>query len=111
MSEMKFVLKCFAATLAVIFALQIHFKGQTLEDHSMTWVQNSSIGMQLQKVAEGAFQLGSKATNQAKKWLGHVAGNDEAKAAKEATNKAGSRLNMQWERSKEAIKNKSSELE
>lgn len=111
MSEINFILKCFAITLAVIFALQIHVKGQTLEDHSMTWVQNSSIGIQLQKVAEGAFQLGSKATNQAKQWLGHVAGNDQAKSAKEATNKAGSRLNMQWERSKDALKDKSSELE
>ncbi len=108
---MKFVLKCFAATLAVIFALQIHFKGQTLEDHSMTWVQNSSIGLQLQRVAEGAVHLGEKAAQQTKKWLGHVAGNDNAKAAKEATAQAGSRLNMQWERSKDAVKNKSSELE
>ena len=96
----------FWCNIGVWFLLyQIHFKGQTLEDHSMTWVQNSSIGLQLQKSrGRSCTLLGEKAAQQTKENGWACCWKRQCQSRERGDSSSRFRLNMQWERSKDAAK-------
>lgn len=60
MSELGFVLKTFAITVALIFVMQIRVGRGTVESHMIGWLEESVAVDGLRYVAEGAVALGGK---------------------------------------------------
>ena len=63
MSEVVFVLKSFAVTIAVIFLMQIKVGRTTVQHHVMGWMNESVAVDGLRYVAEGAVSLGNQVWN------------------------------------------------
>lgn len=61
MSEVFFVLKSFAVTIALIFLMQVKVGHSTVQHHLMGWLDDSVAVDGLRYVAEGAVNLGSRA--------------------------------------------------
>ena len=60
MSELGFVFKSFAITVALIFVMQIRVGRGTVETHMIGWLEESVAVDGLRYVAEGAVSLGGK---------------------------------------------------
>ncbi|ASD65283.1 hypothetical protein [Bdellovibrio bacteriovorus] len=53
MEELKFVLKCFAATALLIVLMQVKVGGDSIESHSFRWLQKSTVSQYIQSAAAG----------------------------------------------------------
>jgi hypothetical protein len=53
MAEINFCLKSFFYSLLVVFGMQMHFSGRSLESRANEWLHTSALPLQLQKVADG----------------------------------------------------------
>lgn len=53
MEELKFVLKCFAATSLLIVLMQVKVGGNSIESYSFRWLQHSTASQYIQSVAAG----------------------------------------------------------
>lgn len=53
MSELLFVLKCFAFTAVLVVFMQLKIGSATIENHSYEWLQKSSVSRYVQSVAAG----------------------------------------------------------
>jgi hypothetical protein len=65
MGDFFFVVKCLVITVALVFLMQIKVGDKTLEQHSMTWLHQSTAAENLRLIASGAiraFKVGSDAT-------------------------------------------------
>jgi hypothetical protein len=60
MSDLFFVIRTLAFTIFIVFVLQIRVGHVTLEQHSVQWIQSSSIAGNLRSVAEGAVLAGEE---------------------------------------------------
>ena len=69
MNPFSFVIKVFILSVLVIFALQIEFKQQTLEDHFRAFLAESRVSAELHKVAQGARELSSDGWGQVKQLI------------------------------------------
>lgn len=57
MGEVAFVLKSLIAAVLMVAIMQVKVSGNTIERHTETWLQTSSVSVYLQKVASGAVLL------------------------------------------------------
>ena len=53
MAELKFVLKTFLFTCALVVLMQVKVGGATLESYSLRWLQHSSVSQWVQSAAAG----------------------------------------------------------
>jgi hypothetical protein len=70
MSEVLFVLKSFAVTVAILFLMQVKVGHSTVQHHLMSWMDDSVAVDGLRYIAEGAVALGSKAYDAGSKLIG-----------------------------------------
>jgi len=97
MGEVAFVLKSLVAAVLLVAVLQVKVSGNTLERHTETWLQTSSVSNYIQKVASGAVLLvqnSSKAATQliSKTFNGNVSPENRA-----------SKLNIEFKRNQKEI--------
>lgn len=63
MSEIFFIIKTFVFTVVLIFILQVKLGTRTIEEHSIDLFYSSSIGMEIQKVADVGVKCIQKTWN------------------------------------------------
>lgn len=61
MGDFIFVIKALVMAVVLIVFMQIKVGSSTLEEHSVSWIQRSSLVEGLRGVASGAISLGEKA--------------------------------------------------
>jgi hypothetical protein len=96
MDEVKFCLKSLAAAILVVFLLQIHVGGQTLEQHAHGWIETSPVAHYLEKVAEGATLAIRNTGKSVSQMTAHAFGGSDTQRA--------SRMNLDFQRSPAVVK-------
>jgi hypothetical protein len=62
MGEVAFVLKSLVAAVLLVAVMQVKVSGNTIERHTESWLQTSSVSLYVQKIAAGAVLLAQNST-------------------------------------------------
>jgi hypothetical protein len=99
MDEVKFVLKAFVATIAIVFVMQIQVGNESLETKADFWIHTSSVPKYLQGVADGAVKALKTASKSASEMIGSATGSVRGPAPASSESKA-SKWNIEFKHSK-----------
>lgn len=97
MDEVKFVLKAFAAAVAIVFVMQIQVGNESLETKADFWIHTSSVPRYLQGVADGAVKALKTASKAASEMIGSTTG---ARQPSAGTESKASKWNIEFKHSK-----------
>lgn len=98
MDEVKFALKAFLATVAIVLVMQVQVGNESLETKADFWIHTSAVPRYLQGVADGAVKALKTASKTVSEMIGSSTGGHSQPAA--SSESKASKWNIEFKHAK-----------